>query len=260
MFEINKIYNENCLDTMARMPDNFIDLTVTSPPYNVDLGNNKFNKESYDNYEDNKSHNDYLNFITDIFSLLYKKTKVSGRCVINVGDGQNGKISTHSDIIHLMKKIGWLPFVTIVWNKNHISSRLAWGSFNSPSCPSFPTPFEYILVFAKNNYKLNSLGNKDINEKEFIKWSNALWEFNGTKCEYGKHPAPYPAELPTRCMKLFSWEESLIYDPFLGSGTTAVAAIKQNRNWIGSEISSEYCKIAQRRVDNENAKLRLEFI
>lgn len=253
----NKIYNENCLDTMAKMPDNFIDLTVTSPPYNVDLGNNKFNKNPYNLYNDNKDHCEYISWIRDIFKEVHTKTKSGGRCVINIGDGKNGGVPTHSDIIQLMTQdIGWLPITTIIWNKNQVAGRTAWGSFQSPASPSFPTPFEYIMVFAKEHKKLQYKGESDLGKENFIKWAYGIWNMAPeTRMKDFGHPAMFPEELVRRCLEMFSWKNSLVYDPFMGSGTTAKMAIIQNRNFIGSEISKEYCEIAEQRIKSEQNNL-----
>jgi site-specific DNA-methyltransferase (adenine-specific) len=247
--DINTIYNEDCLVTLDKMPNNFLDLTVTSPPYNVDLGNNKYNKESYNLYNDNKEHQEYINWLKSIFSKIYNKTKSSGRCIINIGDGRNGAVPTHSDIIQFMtKEIGWKLMTIIIWNKSNIGNRTSWGSFNSPSSPSFPTPFEYILVFCRDTNKLLEKGETDLYKEDFIKWSLALWEFNGDTDKTNPHPASFPEELPKRCIQMFSYKGALVYDPFSGSGTTAVVAKKLGRNYIGSEISKEYIDIAKGRL------------
>lgn len=130
MIELNKIYNEECLDTLNRMEDNFLDLTITSPPYNVDLGKNKFNNNPYDLYIDNKDHKEYIEWLTTIFGKIHDKTKIGGRCVINIGDGKNGGIPTHADIIMFMKNLGWIPMTTIMWDKNNVSARTAWGCYS----------------------------------------------------------------------------------------------------------------------------------
>ena len=246
---INKIFNEPNTDTLIRMEDNYLDLTVTSPPYNVDLGNNKYNKNPYDMYNDNKEHKEYISWLKDIFTLVYQKTKKGGRCVINIGDGQNGRVPTHSDIIQMMVNIGWIPMTTIIWDKNNVSSRTAWGSFKSPSSPSFPTPFEYIMAFAKEERKLQWKGESDLTNEEFVQWSLAKWTFTGENLKRVGHPAAFPIELPTRCVKMFSWVGSIVYDPFMGSGSTAIACIKSGRNYIGSEISKEYVDLSSNRIE-----------
>ena len=137
----------------------------------------------------------------------------------------------------------------IIWNKNQASPRTAWGSFNSPSCPSFPTPFEYILVFAKDNKKLQWKGETDLTKEEFIDWSLALWTFAPeTRQKKIGHPAMFPEELPKRLIKMFSWKGALVVDPFMGSGTTAVACVNTNRNYIGFELDKHYCEIANERI------------
>jgi len=247
--EINKIYNESCLDTIQKMPQNFLDLIVTSPPYNVDLGNNKYHKNPYDLYNDNKEHQEYIAWLKSIFDACYSKMKTGGRICINIGDGKNGAVPTSSDIIQLMKEIGYISYTHIIWDKSQIGNRTSWGSFQSPSCPSFPTQFEHILVFCKENKKLSWKGETDLEKQEFIDWSLALWKFapESKQKEIG-HNAMFPEALPLRCMKMFSWINSLVYDPFGGAGTTGVVAIKNNRNYILSEISKDYCDIAEGRI------------
>lgn len=249
--EINKIYNEDNINTLNRMKDDFLDLTVTSPPYNIDLGNNKYNKSPYDLYKDNKEHKEYILWLKSIFMLVYTKTKKGGRCIINIGDGQNGKVPTHSDVIQMMVDIGWIPMTIIIWDKNNVSNRTAWGSFMSPSSPSFPTPFEYILCFAKEERRLQWTGKTDLTRDEFISWSLAKWNFTGENLRKIGHPAAFPVELPLRCVKMFSWVDSIVYDPFMGSGSTAIACIKTNRKYIGSEISSDYVSLAEKRIRKE---------
>ena len=249
----NHIYHENCLATLDRMDDGYLPLTVTSPPYNVDLGNNKHNQDkSYDTHDDNLTHESYMESMKDIFTKIHQKTQSGGRCIINIGDGKNGRIPTHSDYIQMMSEIGWLPMANIVWNKRNVSGRTAWGSYGSPSAPSLPPPFEYIMVFSKDGYKLQQPENKaeliDITKEEFVEWSLALWDFKGASRKKIGHPAPFPVELPLRCIKMFSWATSVVYDPFMGSGTTALACLQTRREYIGSEISEAYITLANNRI------------
>jgi site-specific DNA-methyltransferase (adenine-specific) len=237
---------------MKEIEDKSIDLVITSPPYNVDLGNNKYHKNPYDLYNDNKEHKDYILWLKNIFKIIYSKLVSGGRICINIGDGKNGAIPTSSDIIQFMTDLDYIPITHIIWDKSQVGNRTSWGSFNSPSCPSFPTPFEHILVFCKDNKKLNAKGNTDLTKEEFIEWSLALWKFapeiNQKKIG---HNAMFPLELPRRCIKMFSWLDSIILDPFMGVGTTCIAAKQLHRKYIGIEISPEYCKIAFNRIKND---------
>lgn len=244
-----KIYNCDVFEMINDLEDNTLDLIVTSPPYNVDLGNNKYNKNRYDIYKDNLEHKEYLHWIESIFRSFFTKVKEGGRVCINIGDGKNGVIPTHSDFIQLMNDIGYSMFTTIVWDKSQIGNRTAWGSFNSPSNPSFPTPFEYVLVFFKNFKKLQWKGETDLDKKEFIDWSLALWRFAPeTRMKKIGHPAMFPEELPKRLIKMLSWKDSLVCDPFSGAGTTAKVCKDIGRRFIGSELSREYCDIAIERL------------
>ena len=246
------IYNGDCKEIISSLKNESIDLLITSPPYNVDLGNNKYNKNAYDLYRDNKGHLEYLQWLEEIFSQLYIKMKKGGRVCINIGDGKNGAIPTHSDIIQFMtKNLEYLPFTIIIWNKGQTSNRTAWGSYLKPSCPSFPRGFEYVLVFAKESRKLQEIGEADITKEEFIEWSNGLWNVKPeTNMKKIGHPAPFPEEIPYRLMRMLSWKGSTILDPFMGAGTTGVTCMKTNRNFIGIELSKKYYEIAKKRIES----------
>lgn len=245
------IYNNDCLDVIGKLEDNSIDLVVTSPPFNVNLGNNKYNKNPYDLYQDNKEHRDFIGWLESVFSAIYPKLKSSGRIAINIGDRKNGRIATHSDIIHFMThKIGYLMFGQIIWEKGHIGNRTSWGSWCSPSCPSFPTPYEYILIFAKDSLTLSSSGETDLQKQEFIDWSLAIWNIQPeTNMKRIGHPAMYPVDLPIRLTKMLSWKNSVVLDPFNGAGSTALACLATNRKYIGIEISKIYCDITRNRIN-----------
>ena len=248
---VNRIHNCDWLELIPKIKNDALDLVITSPPYNVNLGDNKYNKTPYDLYNDNRAHADYIRWLSSIFSALYPKMKSGGRICINIGDGKNGAVPTHSDIIQFMcSELKYIPMTTIIWEKSQCGSRTAWGSFASPSSPSFPTPFEYVLVFAKEFKKLQRQGTSKILKKKFIEWTLPLWKIAPeTRMQEFGHPAMFPESLVKRLILMLSWDDSLVYDPFCGAGTTCVVAKRLERDFIGSDISEEYCKTAEERVE-----------
>lgn len=241
----------DCEDWLLKATRNSVDLVVTSPPYNVDLGNNKFNKNPYDLYVDNVTHSQYIDWLSRIFLSLTSVVKPGGRVALVIGDGKNGKVPTVSDLIQAAIDTGWLPMANIVWLKNHRSNGCAWGSWQSPSSPSFPMNRETILVFANETYKLQQKGETDLTREEFIEFAKGEWTIAPEKRakEIG-HPAPFPEEIPYRLIKMLSWVGATVLDPFVGSGTTAVVAQRLGRSCIGLDISPEYIVIAKERVEN----------
>jgi site-specific DNA-methyltransferase (adenine-specific) len=244
---VDQIICDDCQKVIAKLPDNSVDLVVTSPPYNVNLGKNKYNKNQYDLHDDNMEHGEYVSWLTDVFRDFYPKMKVGGRVCININDGQNGRIPTVQELFNkLTEDVGYLPFAHIIWDKAHTSNRAAWGSYLSPSCPSFPTPFERIVVFAKESTKLQDKGETDLTKKEFVEWANSLWKFKTAK--KSKHPAAFPIELPSRLIKMLSWKGAFVVDPFNGGGTTTLACRTLDRKYLGVDISEDYCEMARQRI------------
>ena len=248
---INQVVCGDSLELVKELDNNSIDLVVTSPPYNVDLGNNKYHKDPYDLYNDNKDHQDYIEWLQTLFGSIKEKLVTGGRVVINIGDGKNGSVPTHSDIIQFMtKELNYIIMTTIVWNKNQTGNRTAWGSYMSPSSPSFPTPFEYILVFAKDTKK--KVGDKDkitVHKDDFIKNAWGMWTFAPeTRQKKMGLNAMFPVELPKRLIEMLSYREDVVFDPFSGLGTTCLTAKCLERNYIGFEMSVEYCKKSRARV------------
>lgn len=237
----------DCLEKMKET--NGVNLIVTSPPYNVDLGNNKYKKDGYSAYDDNLPYDEYLSFIRNVFALCYNVLAKDGRMAINVGDGKNGSITTHSDFIQIAKEIGFIPITTIIWNKNNTSNRCAWGSYLSAKAPSFPRGFEYILIFGKTKAREQS-GISTITKEEWKEYTNGLWTFapENKQRAYG-HPAMFPVELPKRLIKMLSYEGDLVLDPFMGIGTTGVACVELKRRFIGIELSEDYYNSAKERLN-----------
>jgi len=241
MSERIQLWNGDCRDLMKQIPDGSVNLVVTSPPYNVGL--------EYNSYKDDKPFDDYIGFLKEVFKTAYSVLAEDGRVAINIGDGKNGKIPTHSIVQTMMCDLGYLPMATIIWNKRTTSNRAAWGSFMSPSCPSFPSCLEYVMLFSKTA-KLSHLGEATIQKEDFIAWTNPLWEFlPETGMRDIGHPAVFPVELPRRCIELLTYRDDVVLDPFVGSGTTAVACLKTGRKCIGIEKDEGYFQIAQTRIE-----------
>ncbi len=239
------IINDSVFDTDKIKPKS-IDLIVTSPPYNVDI--------KYNSHDDHLTYEDYKEFSKKWMRRCYKWLKDDGRFCLNIPLDKNkgGQQSVGADLTKIAKDLQYKYHSTIIWNEGNISRRTAWGSWKSASAPYIIAPVELIVVFYKKEWKKTS-GSKvsTINKKDFMDWTNGLWTFSGESKKKIGHPAPFPVELPRRCIKLFSYEGDTILDPFLGSGSTLVATYLNKRKGIGIDIDAHYCDIAVKRLKNE---------
>jgi len=245
--ETNKIICGDCLEVMQGMPDKSIDLTITSPPYNVGMPYGT---------DDRKNYQDYLIFVENILRELYRILKIGGRIAINLPgtilQSSNSKMAYLSlNYVLLMRKIGFLDREWITWikmPKGEIPSKsTSWGSWKMPTCPYLRNASEFIIIMDKEQHKLiDKKGQNDITTEEFLKYTSNCWYFCPETNR--KHPAPFPKELPYRLLKLYTYPEDLILDPFIGWGTTAVVCKELKRNYIGIEISPEYCEMARNRI------------
>jgi site-specific DNA-methyltransferase (adenine-specific) len=242
------IYNEDFLTTRS-VEESSVDLIVTSPPYNVDI--------HYNSFDDTIPYRKYLEFTELWLEKALKLVKDDGRMCLNIPLDKNkgGQQSVYADIITIAKKVGWKYHSTIVWNEGNISRRTAWGSWLSPSAPYVIAPVEMIAVLYKKRWKKQGRGESDITKEEFIEWTNGIWTFPGESKKRVNHPAPFPLELPKRCIKLFTFVGETVLDPFLGSGTTLVACALLNRRGIGIDIDKGYCEIAKNRLIQEGKLL-----
>jgi site-specific DNA-methyltransferase (adenine-specific) len=239
------IYNTDILTTSV-IPDSSVDLIVTSPPYNVDI--------AYSTHNDQLEYSDYLEFTKKWMEKCYRLTKSDGRFCLNIPLDKNkgGQQSVCADITTIAKGVGWKYHSTIIWNEQNISRRTAWGSWLSASAPFVIAPVEVIVVLYKETWKKTSgSGISDITRDEFMAWTNGVWTFSGESKKRIGHPAPYPVDLPYRCIKLFSFVGDTVLDPFLGSGTTLIACYKTNRRGIGTDIAPAYCELAVQRLIKE---------
>lgn len=224
-----------------------VDLTVTSPPYNVG--------KLYDGSEegDSVSYADYLKFTRQWLKNVYYWTKPTGRLCVNVSidKNRNGKQPLSSDVTRLAMDVGWNYHATIVWNEGNISRRTAWGSWKSASAPHIIAPVETIVVLYKGDWKRERQGKSDISSDEFKNWVFGVWTFNGESGKRVGHEAPFPRELPKRCIKLLSFPGDVVFDPFAGSGTTLIEALNLGRNAVGIELEKKYCDLSKKRISKE---------
>lgn len=240
-----KIVNDDVISTDEINP-NSVDLIVTSPPYNVDI--------KYHTHDDKISYEDYLEFSEKWLARCFEWLKEDGRFCLNIplDKNKNGQQSVGADLTTIAKKSGFKYHSTIVWNEGNISRRTAWGSWKSASAPFVIAPVELIVVLYKARWKKTS-GSRfsDITRDEFMNWTNGLWAFQGESRKRTEHPAPFPIELPRRCIKLFSFVDDVVLDPFLGSGSTLVATALNKRRGIGIDVDLEYCRLAKKRLIKE---------
>jgi site-specific DNA-methyltransferase (adenine-specific) len=238
------IYNEDIIEARA-IKSSSIDLIVTSPPYNVDI--------NYGAYDDSIPYKKYLEFSRKWLRKCYNLAKSDGRLCLNIPLDKNkpSKQSVCADLTTVAKELGWKYQTTVIWNEQNISRRTAWGSFRSARAPFVIAPVEVIIVLYKDYWRKVHEGKSDITKRQFIRWTNGVWNFSGASKKKIGHPAPFPVELPKRCIKLFSYVGDTVLDPFLGSGTTLLACLETHRTGIGIEINKKYCKLAARRIRNQ---------
>ncbi len=235
------IYQADSAD-LTVLGDATIDLVVTSPPYNLDV--------SYNGYRDDVPYERYLEWVAVWARALLRVVRPSGRACINVplDSNKGGKRAVYADYVRTFIAAGWRYQTTIVWNEQNISRRTAWGSWLSPAAPFVTAPVEMVPVFYKGEWR-RSRGSRrtDLERDEFLAWTLGVWEFPGENPKKVGHPAPFPLELPRRLIKLYSYLDDVVLDPFLGSGTTALAAKLLGRHCIGVEIDPTYCALAAKR-------------
>lgn len=232
--------------TTRLIAEESIDLIVTSPPYNLNI--------DYKSCNDAQPYEEYLKFTKTWLKRCLKWLKNDGRMCLNIPLDKNkgGHQSVGPDIIEIAKKVGFKYHSTIIWNEGNISKSSAWGSWMSASCPYVIAPVELIVLLYKGEWKKRS-GSKqsDITRNEFISWTNGVWAFKGESKRKIGHPAPFPVELPKRCIKLFSYIGDTVLDPFMGSGSTVIAAKQNNRHGIGIDFEIDYCQLAMERILKE---------
>lgn len=211
----------------------------------------------YNSNKDDLTYEEYLEFSEKWMTNVFNWSKPQARFLLNIPLDKNkgGQKAVGADLTKIAQKIGWKYHSTIIWNEGNISRRTAWGSWLSASAPFVIAPVELIVVLYKGEWKKTG-GTKqsDISKEDFMDWTNGLWTFNGESKKRIGHPAPFPIQLPHRGIKLFSYVRDVIFDPFAGSGTTLIAAEKNNRVGIGLEIDKNYCEVAKQRIIKETGR------
>ena len=242
---INKIHCADSLDIIKKFPDNCIDIVLTSPPYNFGI--------NYENTNDVNIWEDYFNKLFNIFRECVRVLKDSGRIIINVQPMFSDYIPTHHLISNFFLKEGLIWKGEIIWEKNNYNCKYCtWGSWKSPSSPYLKYSWEFVEIFCKNSLKKEGdKNNIDIEAEEFKKWVYGKWSIAPERnMKKYKHDAMFPEELVKRLLKLFSYKNDIVLDPFNGAGTTTKVAKQLNRKFIGIDISEEYCKTAEDRLND----------
>lgn len=242
-FEKDKIY---CADSrnMKEIPDDTIQLIITSPPYNAE--------KDYDYYKDNKPLEEYLGLLYDVWKECSRVLCTGGRICINVANiGRKPYLALSDYISKQLIDLGFLMRGELIWNKEaSVGTSTAWGSWKSPSNPTLRDLHEYILIFSKEEFKLENHRNdkSDLTSEEFLEYTKSVWNFPTESAKKVGHPTPFPEELPKRLIKLYSYPKDVVLDPFAGSGTTLLVAKKLGRHYAGYEISKKYCELAKKRI------------
>lgn len=243
---MNQIICADALTALKHIGNETVDIVLTSPPYNFNM--------KYDEHDDKSESSNYLTTLVTIFDECIRVLKSGGRLIINIQPNYKEYYPTHHAITAAMIDRGLIWRGEIVWLKNNLKKLTAWGSWKSPSCPYLSYPFEFIEVFSKETLKHSGdKENIDITKNEFIEYVNGHWSIAPeTRMKKFNHPAMFPEELAKRCIKLFSYKNDLVLDPFNGAGTTTFAANLLERKYIGIDISETYCEIAKERISSTN--------
>jgi len=249
----NRPYHENAIpegvldqvliassEQMTVVPDSSIHLMVTSPPYNA-------RKE----YDEDLTLEEYLTLLENVFRETYRVLVPGGRACVNIANlGRKPYIPLNAFISLMMVEIGYLMRGEIIWDKgSSVGSSTAWGSWLSASNPTLRDVHEYILVFSKGRFKREKNGRPSTIERDdFLELTKSIWQFPTESASRVGHPAPFPVELPRRLIELYTFEGDVILDPFIGSGTTAIAALETDRHYVGYELNPEYAELARQRI------------
>lgn len=234
----NQIYYHSSED-MSHVPNNSIGLAFTSPPYNVGK-----------DYDDDLPLVEYLSLIANVAAETYRVLLPGGRYVVNIANlGRKPYIPLHAYFYMIHTALGFKPAGEIVWQKGKgMNGSCAWGSWMSAKSPRLRDIHEYLLVFVKEDFSRPDRGESDISKEDFMNGTLSVWNIPPESAKKIGHPAPFPLELADRVIKLFSYTDDVILDPFCGSGTTCLAANLSGRPYVGYDVVQEYCELSKKRI------------
>jgi DNA modification methylase len=248
----DRILCGDCRQLLRKMPAGCVHLAITSPPYNVGL--------DYDGHNDRMPYEKYLGWLLPVWKELHRVLVPGGRFALNICPTSIKDFRPiHYDMARQLRDIGFIMRTEILWYKQTMRRRTAWGSFRSPSNPHIVPSWEYVLVFSKGSWKLpGRKQDADITGEEFIKFSDGFWkilpETRGRQPFRSKktdgHPAPFPEELIYRLVKFYSYRGNVVLDPFGGTGTVAAVAARTGRHFVHMDLSKRYCQITARRLES----------
>jgi DNA modification methylase len=223
------------------LPTESVHLAITSPPYNLGL--------PYHGYSDDRPHDEYLEWLREVWRALQRTLVPGGRFVLNVAPTSIKDFRPiHHDLSTDLRALGFIMRTEIIWYKQTMGRRTAWGSWRSPSNPHIVPSWEYVLVFSKGQWKLpGDRAAVDIAPKEFETFSDGFWAIPPETRRKG-HPAPFPEELIERLIKFYSYRGNVVLDMFGGTGTVAAVARRLGRHYLHIDTSREYCELALERI------------
>jgi DNA modification methylase len=258
----NVIYKQDARD-MSKVESNSIALVVTSPPY---FAGKEYERSLGQNGVPG-TYFEYLDLLRDVFAECKRVLEPGGRIAVNVANlGRRPYRSLAGDVTEILQELGLLLRGEIVWWKGRAAGgSCAWGTFQRPSNPVLRDVTERILIASKGRFdralkpeQRHGLGlpsTATISRDEFLEATTDLWEMPTESARRVGHPAPFPVDLPKRLLELYTYENDVVLDPFMGSGTTAVAAVRTGRHFIGFETDRSYVSRANKRVTEEKERL-----
>ena len=231
-------------EEMSQLPDDCVALMVTSPPYNVGK-----------DYDDDLALDEYLDLLRRVFTETYRVVEPGGRVAVNVANlGRKPYLPLNHLVGVLLTEVGFLLRGEIIWRKAKAAGgSTAWGSWQSAKNPTLRDVHEYVLVASKASFRRERAGEDTISKEDFLETTMSVWDILPESARRVGHPAPFPTELPRRLIELYTFDGDLVLDPFLGSGSTAIAAAQAGRHYVGYETDAAYAALAEKRIATARA-------